>query len=172
MCIGTIEGEKLMKKKSLFGLLTLVVMLVALAACGSKENKNGVPNILKDKYTGYSKAPGYDGLIFSEGGSELAFDKKENKITNLNTNESKYFKVFPKDKLNSKAKGVLVKHEAELKGKDYFIIAVGNDKKEITDGILYGVVLSDGGNTIRIFEFDNGAKALDYLYDFIGKTNK
>lgn len=170
MCVGIIEGEKRMKKKSLFSLLTLVVMLVVLTACGSKVNKNGVPNILKDKYTGYSKVYGYDSSIFSDGGSELAFDKKENKITNLNTNESKYFKVFPEDKLNSKAKGVLVRHEAELKGKDYFVIAVDNDKKTITDSILYGVVLSDGGNTIRIFEFETGNS--DAYYDFTGKTNK
>ena len=60
--------------------------------------------------------------------------------------------------------------EAELKGKDYFVIAVDNDKKTITDSILYGVVLSDGGNTIRIFEFETGNS--DAYYDFTGKTNK
>lgn len=64
----------------------------------------------------------------------------------------------------------MVKHEAELKGKDYFVIAVDNDKKTITDSILYGVVLSDGGNTIRIFEFETGNS--DAYYDFTGKTNK
>ena len=156
-----------MKKKLGFLLATFVAVLT-LSACAPQVNENGVPNSLKEKYSGYSKVYGYDPDIFSDGGSEIVFDKKENKITNTTTNDSKYFKVFPEDELSSKAKAILTKEKSEVEGKQYFIIGVGNDKKNISDSILYGIVLSNGGNTIRIFEFETGNS--DTYYDFSGEA--
>jgi len=98
-------------------------------------NENGVPNSLKEKYSGYSKVYGYDPDIFSDGGSEIVFDKKENKITNTTTNDSKYFKVFSEDELSSKAKAILTKEKSELEGKQYFIIGVGNDISGCDEGV-------------------------------------
>ncbi|MFS5201039.1 hypothetical protein V2T39_07230 [Streptococcus agalactiae] len=172
------------KVRKFIGLFTILLASILLVACGQKTTKDGVPTILQDKYSGYSKVyGGYRSDIFSEGGSELVFNKKKHTITNTSYISSYgdkgvayYYQVIPEDKLTSEEKGVLTKHKSELEGKDYFFIRTTDDKEYVskladdTSGLTYGVVLSDGGKAIRIFEFENGTA--DAYYDFIGQVTK
>ena len=153
--------------RKILGLFVLAFAVLGLAACSSKD-ANGIPNVLQDKYTGYSTNPG-SSLAFSEGGSTISFNKKNNTITNETEDESIKFTVIPEDKLNSYNKGVLNKHKAELYGKDYFLFT---DSEKYQDGsYVYAAILTDGGKTIRIFEFENTGTADDYLYDFTGQAD-
>lgn len=82
--------------------------------------------------------------------------------------------MVPEKKLPKSMKGILTSHEAELSGKDYFIINVGYDKDDVWGKLgdqLYCVVLTDGGNSIRIFEFETGYTT-DGYFDFTGKVNE
>ncbi|HEM3615207.1 TPA: hypothetical protein U1C34_001857 [Streptococcus suis] len=169
------------KARKVIGLFTVLLASMLLVACGQKTTKDGVPSILQDKYSGYSNVDGYKSGVFSEGGSELVFDKEKHTIVNLSNNDGKniyYYQVIPEDKLSSENKGILAKHKEELQGKDYFIIWIANDEKDIKkeavdDGlILYGVVLSDGGKSIRIFEFEWQGGSSDLYYNFTGQATK
>ncbi|MGT2935942.1 hypothetical protein ACVR0P_08865 [Streptococcus castoreus] len=173
------------KARKLMGLFTILLASILLVACGQKTTKDGVPTILQDKYSGYSKVSGsYRSDIFSEGGSELIFNKKKQTITNTSYISSYgdkgvtyYYQVVPENKLTSEEKGILTKHKSELEGKDYFLIRTTDDKEyasklvDDTSGLTYGVVLSDGGKAIRIFEFESSGAA-DVYYDFSGQTIK
>ncbi len=159
-----------MKKKSLFSLLTLVVMLVALAACGSKVNKNGVPNILKDKYTGYSKLSGYE-YPFIAGGDQLIFDKKENSITNSKGDKT-YFSVIPEKDLPPATKGVVTSLKSELKDTENFTIIISREKhptKKQAEA-TYQIALSAGGKKIRVIELRRDYAAEGGYYDFSGES--
>lgn len=159
-----------MKMKKWFGLLIMGLALLTLAACGQKSTEEIIKTELKDSYTGYSKVSGYDGLIFAGGGQEIVFDKKNHKLKS--GDEEVYYEVVPEDKLPKSMKGILTSHESELKGKDYFIINVGNHKDDIWGKLgdqLYCVVLTDGGKSIRIFEFETGYTT-DGYFDFTGKS--
>ena len=152
-----------MKKKSLFSLLTLIVMLVVLAACGSKVNKNGVPNILKDKYTGYSKLSGYE-YPFIAGGDQLIFDKKENSKT--------YFSVIPEKDLPPATKGVVTSLKSELKDTENFTIIISREKhptKKQAEA-TYQIALSAGGKKIRVIELRRDYAAEGGYYDFSGES--
>ena len=129
---------------------------------------NGIPNELQEKYTGHSKNPGHDGLIFSEGGSTLIFDKKDNKITNKTEDHPEPFVVIPEDKLDGEAKGAFNKHKSEYKGA-YFIFTA-NKKYDKDSSNVYVAVLSDGGKTIQINELEYSGKDDDSLYRFTGKA--
>ena len=118
--------------RKLLSIVMLVVAVVGLAACSSKD-ANGIPNKLQDKYTGYSENPG-DTLAFSEGGSTLIFDKQNNVIKNKSAGEKIEFTDVPEDSLTSEDKGAFNKHQSEY-GKDYFIITT--DKKYRKDGSNY-----------------------------------
>lgn len=166
------------KARKLMGLFTVLLASMLLVACGQKTTKDGVQTILQDKYSGYSKVYGTDGP-FSEGGSELAFDKKKNTIVNLSSDDGKnvyYYQVVPEDKLTSEEKGILSKHRSELENNEYFLMKVDNNKSSLPKivneklGVIYGVILSDGGKSIRIFEFESGAA--DAYYDFTGQATK
>lgn len=154
--------------KKILGLLVLAFAVLGLAACSSKD-ANGIPNVLQDKYTGYSTNPGYDGLIFSEGSSTLVFDKKKNTITNETEDDTEPFTVIPEDKLNTADKGAFNKHKSELEGQTYFILTASDKYHDSSN--TYVAILSDGGKSIRIFELEYSAKADDYLYDFTGKAD-
>jgi membrane protein len=133
-----------------------------------KMDANGIPNELQEKYTGHSKNPGHDGLIFSEGGSTLIFDKKDNKITNKTEDHPEPFVVIPEDKLDGEAKGAFNKHKSEYKGA-YFIFTA-NKKYDKDSSNVYVAVLSDGGKTIQINELEYSGKDDDSLYRFTGKA--
>lgn len=133
-----------------------------------KMDANGIPNELQEKYTGHSKNPGHDGLIFSEGGSTLIFDKKDNKITNKTEDHPEPFVVIPEDKLDGEAKGAFNKHKSEYKGA-YFIFTA-NKKYDKDNSNVYVAVLSDGGKTIQINELEYSGKDDDSLYRFTGKA--
>ena len=133
-----------------------------------KMDANGIPIKLQEKYTGHSKKPGYDGLIFSEGNSTLIFDKKDNKITNKTENQTKPFVVIPEDKLDGEAKVAFNKHKSEYKGA-YFIFTA-NKKYDKDSSKVYVAGLSDGGKTIQINELEYNGKDDDYLYRFTGKA--
>ncbi|WP_284120284.1 hypothetical protein [Streptococcus canis] len=169
------------KARKLIGLFTILLASILLVACGQKTTKDGVPTILQDKYSGYSNVNSqWESGTFSDGGSELVFDTKKQTITNLSYNDGKYptyYQVVPEDKLSSKNKGILAKHKSELEGKDYFIIHPVDEKyvkEEPTDDndLLYGIVLSDGGKTIRIFEFEWAGSDATAYYDFTGQATK
>lgn len=166
----------MMKTRKVVGLFTVLLASMLLVACGQKTTKDGVPTILQDKYSGYSNVDGYKSGVFVEGGSELVFDKEKHTIVNLSNNDGKniyYYQVIPEDKLSSADKGILAKHKEELKGKDYFIINVDWSKENLEDdGIHYGVVLSDDGKSIRIFEFEWQGGSSDLYYNFNGKATK
>ncbi|EIQ82737.1 hypothetical protein SCQ32_06755 [Streptococcus canis] len=164
------------KVRKFIGLFTILLASILLVACGQKTTKDGVPTILQDKYSGYSNVDGYYGP-FVKGGSELAFDKKKNTIVNLSDENGKYiyyYQVVPEDKLSSEDKGILAKHKKELEGKDYFIIKVDSNKEVVKKpgGIHYGVVLTDGGKAIRIFEFEWEGYSSDLYYNFNGEATK
>lgn len=63
------------KARKLMGLFTVLLASMLLVACGQKTTKDGVPTILQDKYSGYSKVYGTDGP-FSEGGVNLLLTRK------------------------------------------------------------------------------------------------
>ena len=153
--------------KKLLSIAILVFAVIGLAACSSKD-ANGIPNKLQDKYTGYSENSG-DTLAFSEDGSTLIFDKKNNIIKNKTQGEQTSFMVVPEESLNSKDKGAFNKHQSEY-GKDYFIITT--DKKYRKDGSNYTYVisLSNGGKEIKIDELENDVADDDYLFHFVGKA--
>ena len=133
-----------------------------------KMDANGIPIKLQEKYTGHSKKPGYDGLIFSEGNSTLIFDKKDNKITNKTEKQKKPFVVIPEDKLDGEAKVAFNKHKSEYKGAHFIFTA--NKKYDKDSSKVYVAVLSDGGKTIQINELEYNGKDDDYLYRFTGKA--
>lgn len=161
-----------MTLKKVCGLLTIGLALILLAACGQKTPENIIKSELKDSYVGYSELSGYDSSIFSGGGQEITFDKKHHTLKS--GDEKVYYEVVPEKKLPKSMKGILTSHEAELSGKDYFIINVGYDKDDVWGKLgdqLYCVVLTDGGNSIRIFEFETGYTT-DGYFDFTGKVNE
>lgn len=167
--------------RKVIGLFTVLLASLLLVACGQKT-KDGVPTILQKKYSGYSNVDAqYEPLVFKDGGSELVFDTKKQTITNLSYENGKYptyYQVVPEDKLTSKEKGILTKHKSELEGKDYFLIKTGDNKDqairsvEEQDGTPYCIVLSDGGKTIRIFEFEWAGSNATAYYDFTGQATK
>lgn len=159
-----------MKLKKWIGLLTLGLALITLVACGQKSPEEIVKTELKDSYTGYSEVSGYDSLVFTGGGQEIVFDKKNHKLKS--GDEEVYYEVVPEDKLSKSMQGILTSHESELKGKNYFIINVDSHKEHIWGKLgdqLYCVILTDGGKSIRIFEFETGYTD-DGYYDFSGKS--
>lgn len=164
-------GENIMTTKRLLGVLTVGLALMTLAACGQKSTESIIKNELKDSYTGYSENPGYDSLLFSDGGQEIIFDKSNHKLKS--GDEEAYYEVVPEDELTKNMKGILNSHENDLAGKDYFIINVGYQKDSIWGKFgdqLYCVVLTDGGKKIRIFEFETGYTD-DGYYDFSGTAD-
>lgn len=159
-----------MKLKRFVSLLMVGLALVVLVACGQKSTEDIIKTELKDSYTGYSELSGYDSLIFTGGGQEIVFDKKNHKLKS--GDEEVYYEVVPEDKLPKSMKGILTSHESELKGEHYFIINVGYQKDSIWGKLgdqLYGVVLKDGGKEIRIFEFETGYTS-DGYFNFTGKA--
>ena len=159
-----------MKLKKWFGFISLGLALVFLTACGPKSAEDIIKTELKDSYTGYSDNPGYDSLIFSGGGQEIQFDKSNHKI--ISGEEEVFYEVVPEEKLSTTMKGLLTSHESELSNKDYFIINVGYNEDDIWGKVgdqLYCVVLTDGGTSIRIFEFETGYTT-DGYFDFAGQA--
>ncbi|MFM0600161.1 hypothetical protein P7J18_08240 [Streptococcus suis] len=159
-----------MKLKRYLSLFVLGIALVVLAACGQKTSEDIVKTELKDGYVGYSSFPGYDSLIFTGGGQEIVFDKKNHKLKS--GDEEVYYEVVPEDKLSSSMKGILASHESELKGEHYFVINVGYHEDDIWGKLgdqLYCVVLSEEGQSIRIFEFETGYTS-DGYFDFTGEA--
>lgn len=172
----------MMRARKVVGLFTVLLASILLVACGQKTTKDGVPTILQDKYSGYSKVYGADSLLFTEGGSSLIFDKENKTVTNQN-GEKRYFTVISESSLSEESKGVLTKHKSELEDKEYFLINISSGSEEsrkktssktsnqkIKPYGLYCVVLTDGGKTIRIFEFESGTA--DAYYDFTGQATK
>lgn len=159
-----------MKLKKCLSFVVLGIALIALAACGKKSTEDIIKTELKDSYTGHSELPGYDSLIFTGGSQKIVFDKKNHKLKS--GDEEVYYEVVPEDKLPKSMKGVLTDHESELKGKHYFIINVGYHKDDIWGKVgdqLYFVVLTDGGKSIRISEFETGYTT-DGYFNFKGKA--
>lgn len=163
-------------KKNL-AIILVAVVAVVLVGCGPSVNKNGVPSNLKENYAGYSKVYGYDSLIFPEGGTTLSFDSKSMVIKNSHGEEN-VFRVIPTDKLPSEAQGYLKSIETALKDSTHFTIEVAVSKDRFVDesheaygkGPLYEVILTEGGDKIRIVEFHSGDS--DVYYDFNGEISK
>ncbi|MGX9845603.1 hypothetical protein ACR3IL_10005 [Streptococcus iniae] len=160
-----------MKMKRLVSLLVLGLALIFLAACGKKSTEDIIKTELKDSYTGYSKVSGYNGLMFVGGGDTLAFNKKENSITN-SRGEKIYFSVIPEKEVPPTTKGVITKLEPQLKGTDNFTIITSSKKdptiKDSEGG--YQIALSEGGKTIRIIELFQDYASDGSYYDFSGKA--
>ena len=69
-------------------------------------------------------------------------------------------------------RGTIVSLESQLKGKDNFTIAVGdNADKPEEAGAYYQVVLTEGGKKIRIIELRRGYKEDNAFYDFNGTAD-
>lgn len=156
--------------KRVVGLILLGLSLVFLAACGPKTPEEIIKTELKNSYVGYSNSKSYQGLMFIEGGDTLAFNKKENSISNSNGKKI-YFSVISEDDIPSATKGVITSLESYLKGTDNFTIITSRDKNPTikdSEG-AYQLALSDGGQTIRIFELSRSPRSYGY-YDFSGKS--
>ena len=134
----------------------------------TKLNSSGIPYILKEKYSGYSKEPGSDKSIFSSGSSTLIFNINENKIINKTKGDHKSFVVIPKDSLDGKAKDEFNKLSSKYKG--YYFIFKLNTKYNKNSSNIYVAILSDGGKEIKINELDSSAKDDNYVYSFTGKA--
>ncbi|MFX3828798.1 hypothetical protein ACJBTR_10605, partial [Streptococcus suis] len=85
--------------------MMLGLALIVLAACGQKSAEDIIKTELKDSYTGYSELSGYDSLIFTGGGQELEFDKKNHKLKS--GDEEVYYEVVAEDKLPKSMKGIM-----------------------------------------------------------------
>ncbi|HEL0617630.1 TPA: hypothetical protein TUV11_000907 [Streptococcus equi subsp. zooepidemicus] len=161
-----------MKMKKWFGLLFLGLALITLAACGKKSPEDIIKTELKDSYVGSSWNSGYD---ISNDVKEIVFDKKNHKLQLLgdkSENQEVYYEVVSDRKIPKSMKVILDSHKSELSKKDYFIINVGYHKDDIWGKLgdqLYCVVLTDGGKSIRIFEFETGYTT-DGYFDFSGKA--
>ena len=69
-------------------------------------------------------------------------------------------------------RGTIVSLESQLKGKDNFTIAVGdNADKPEEAGAYYQVVLTEGGKKIRVIELLRGYKEDNAFYDFNGTAD-
>lgn len=160
-----------MKLKRFLSFLVLGIALIVVAACGKKSNENIIKTELKDSYTGYSKFPAYNGLMFVGGGDTLTFNKKENSITNSD-GEKIYFSLVSDDDIPAKTKGIITNLKPQLKGTDNFTIITSREKnptKNDSEG-GYQVALSDGGKTIRIIELFQNYDADGAYYDFSGEA--
>lgn len=158
-----------MKLKKIYGLLTIGLVLILLAACGQKSGQDIIKTELKDSYTGYSANPGYE-YPFNEGDDVLTFNKKENSITDSQGHMT-YFSVLSEKDTPSGTQRVIDELESQLKGTNNFTIIIGSKKNPTKDNAeaAYQVALSDGGNKIRIFELRRNQRSFGY-YDFSGKA--
>ena len=159
-----------MKAKKWIRLVVALGLALMLVACGQKSTEEIIKTELKDTYVGYSEVSGYDSLIFTGGGQEIVFDKKNHILKS--GDEEVYYEVVSEEKSPKSMKGILTSHESELKGEHYFIINVGYQKDAIWGKLgdqLYAVVLKEGGNKIRIFEFETGYTT-DGYFDFSGRA--
>ena len=104
----------------------------------------------------------------------LKFDKAELTISN-NDGRSVKYSVLSDEQVKAipaSFRGTIVSLESQLKGKDNFTIAVGDnaDKPKEAEA-YYQVVLTEGGKKIRIIELRRGYKEDNAFYDFNGTAD-
>ncbi|MFS6154810.1 hypothetical protein SUA94_07685 [Streptococcus agalactiae] len=156
-----------MKFKKILGITILSVLSIFLVACGQKTPENVEKTELKKQYIGTSNHSGYDNP-FDEGTYTLTFNKSDKTVLNSNTEEKVYYKIIPEKKVPKK---YLEKYKDKINDKNHFFITVNPDpfKEDTGPSQIYGVILTDGGKKIQIFEFETGYSA-DGYYNFIGKA--
>ena len=164
-----------MKAKHFLRIVLVGLALILLGACGQKSPESLAKNVLKDSYTGFSQENGYESLDFKGGvGTTLKFDKEKRTISN-NDGESINYSVLSEEQVKSipaSFRGTIVSLESQLKGKDNFTIAVGdNADKPEEAGAYYQVVLTEGGKKIRVIELLRGYKEDNAFYDFNGTAD-
>ena len=165
----------MMKAKHFLRIVLLGLALILLGACGQKSPESLAKNVLKDSYTGFSQEDSYDSSIFSGGvGSTLKFDKEKRTISN-NDGKSIRYSVLSEEQVKAipaSFRGTIVSLGSQLKGKDNFTIAVGdNADKPEEAGAYYQVVLTEGGKKIRVIELLRGYKEDNAFYDFNGTAD-
>ena len=165
----------MMKAKHFLRIVLVGLALILLGACGQKSPESLAKNVLKDSYTGFSQEDGYESLDFKGGvGTTLKFDKEKRTISN-NDGESINYSVLSEEQVKSipaSFRGTIVSLESQLKGKDNFTIAVGdNADKPEEAGAYYQVVLTEGGKKIRVIELLRGYKEDNAFYDFNGTAD-
>lgn len=159
-----------MKMKKIIGILLLGFMAVLLVACGQKSAEEMIKTELKDSYTGSSKVSAYDGLVFTEGGQELVFDKNNHSIKN--GEKEMYYKIVSEESLPTEPKVALKDLEPELKGTDNFTIAISYKKGNLSNSdSFYQIALTEGGKKIRIIELRRDYAAEGGYYDFSGDAD-
>ena len=165
----------MMKAKHFLRIVLVGLALILLGACGQKSPDSIAKNVLKDSYTGSSPEDSYESSVFSGGaGSTVKFDKENRTISNGDDRDIKY-SVLSEEQVKTipaSFRGTIVSLESQLKGKDNFTIAVGDntDKPEEAEA-YYQVVLTEGGKKIRIIELRRGYKEDNAFYDFNGKAD-
>ena len=164
-----------MKAKHFLRIVLVGLALILLGACGQKSPESLAKNVLKDSYTGSSPEDSYESSVFSGGaGSTVKFDKENRTISNGDDRDIKY-SVLSEEQVKTipaSFRGTIVSLESQLKGKDNFTIAVGDntDKPEEAEA-YYQVVLTEGGKKIRIIELRRGYKEDNAFYDFNGTAD-
>ena len=156
----------MMKAKHFLRIVLVGLALILLGACGQKSPDSIAKNVLEDSY---------DSSIFSGGvGSTLKFDKEKRTISN-NDGRSIRYSVLSEEQVKTipvSFRGTIVSLESQLKGKDNFTIAVGdNADKPEEAGAYYQVVLTEGGKKIRVIELLRGYKEDNAFYDFNGTAD-
>ena len=167
--------RKMMKAKHFLRIVLVGLALILLGACGQKSPESLSKNVLKDSYTGFSPEHSYESIYFKGGvGTTLKFDKEKRTISN-NDGRSVQYSVLSEEQVKTiptAFRGAIVSLESQLKGKDNFTIAVGDnaDKPEEAEA-YYQVVLTEGGKKIRIIELRRGYKEDNAFYDFNGTAD-
>ena len=165
----------MMKAKHFLRIVLVGLALILLGACGQKSPESLAKNVLKDSYTGFSPEHSYESIYFKGGvGTTLKFDKEKRTISN-NDGRSVQYSVLSEEQVKTiptAFRGTIVSLESQLKGKDNFTIAVGDnaDKPEEAEA-YYQVVLTEGSKKIRIIELRRGYKEDNAFYDFNGTAD-
>ena len=164
-----------MKAKYFLRIVLVGLALIILGACGQKSPDSIAKNVLKDSYTGFSPEHGYESSDFKGGvGTTLKFDKEKRTISN-NDGRSVKYSVLSEEQVKTipaAFRGTIVSLESQLKGKDNFTIAVGDNADKPEDaGAYYQVVLTEGGKKIRRIELILGYKQNNDFNNLNGKAD-
>lgn len=161
-----------MNWKKLVSVLTLGLAVFVLVACGQKTTEEVIQSELKDSYSGSSDSDSGLGLMFVAGEDTLTFDKDENSITN-SQGYTRYFTVMDEADVPSDYQEVIDNELATaLEGTDNFTVYIGREENPTADDAdaLYQIALSDGGDTIQIYELLRDSRD-DGYYAFTGTAN-
>ncbi|HEL1619372.1 hypothetical protein RFK58_10870 [Streptococcus suis] len=139
-----------MKRKSWLVVGLLGLCMAILTACSSQPSKNadGTPGTLKSRYLGYYSSDTDNATYFDESTNEFDFDVENSTISDgpgENANTEEYIVLDENDlKSNLVGQAEIAKSEANSTDVIFYVQIKGNDQA------VYQVVLSDGGQMIKI----------------------